>query len=414
MALQAKELDAFVAGRQLGVEFILHGIIRRLGNKIRVTAQLLNVAEGSTRWSASFAEDFVDVLQLEDSLSEQVTKQLIPQLSGEEREQIARRGTNIPEAHDAYLKGRYFWNQFTPATLAKAFSEFDRALELDPEYALAYVGISDYYTWACIYGLVPPAEGFPRVLDAATKALEIDPALAEAHAAVGLYHSNMQAWPQAESGYRQSISLNPNYPLAHEWLSALLVGTGQFEEGTREIIIAEQLDPLGLRPKVLSAWTLDQARKDQLALEKASELGRLSPDFMQTHLQTANILLETGDFEKALEHARRAVELETDSQLPIYVLCFALVRAGLGEEADELLSKWTRAAETAYISPYFLAMCNVALDNKDRAIDLLELARQEHNAWVLWLATEPKLDSLREHPAFIELLGRAGLPSLQH
>ncbi|HKX84759.1 MAG TPA: CDC27 family protein, partial [Pyrinomonadaceae bacterium] len=318
--------------------------------------------------------------------------------------------TNVPEAHDAYLRGRYFWNQFTPDSFPKAFAEFSRALELDPDYALAHVGIADYYTWACIYALIPPAIGFPRVRESATRALEIDPSLAEGYAALGLYHSNMQEWAPSEASYRKSVELNPNYPLAHEWLSAILVGTGRFDEGTREIIIAEHLDPLSLRPKVLSAWTLYQTRNYPLALEKARELEHLSPEFMQTHLQTANILLETGDFENALFYARKAVELERESPVPVYILCFALVRAGLRAEAEDLEAKWIEASKHGYVAPYFLALCSVALGNKDQAIDYLELACRERSAWILWLATEPKLDSLRDFPPFIELLTKTGLP----
>jgi serine/threonine protein kinase/tetratricopeptide (TPR) repeat protein len=405
------DVDPFAAGRQLGVEFVVDGIIRRVGERIRVTAQLLNVSENSTRWSASFAENFTDVLELEDSISEQVTKQLVPQLTGDEKRKLSKRGTNNAEAHDAYLQGRFFWNQFVPDSFPKAISAFRRAIELDPNYALAHVGVADYYTWACIYGIEKPAEGFPKVLEYANRALEIDPSLAEAHAALGLYYSNIQEWEKAEEFYRRSLEMNPNYPLAHEWLSAVLVGTRRFEEGTREILIAEQLDPLSLRPKVMSAWTIYQAKNYELALVKARELERLNPDFMQSHLQLANILTESGDVSSALTHARRAAELEPHSPLPVYVLCFALVRAGQTAEAERLDELWTATAEANYVPPYFLALQQVALGNKERAVDFLEQARLEQSAWILWLATEPKLDSLRNYAPFVELLEKTGLPS---
>jgi TolB-like protein/Tfp pilus assembly protein PilF len=406
-----KDIDPFDAGRELGVEFVVDGIIRKVSGRIRITAQLLSVGEGATKWSASFSENYTDVLELEDSISEQVTRQLLPHLTGEEKQKLSKRGTNSSEAHDAYLQGRYFWNQFVPESFPKAIGAFRRAVELDPKYALAHVGVADYYTWACIYGIEKPAEGFPKVFESATRALEIDPSLAEAHAALGLYYSNMEEWAKSEEYLRKSLELNPHYPLAHEWLAAVLVGTKRFEEGTCEIVMAERLDPLSLRPKVLSAWTLYQAREYDRALEKGRELEHLSSDFMQTHLQLANVLTEMGDQEAALYHARKATELEPQSPLVAYVLCFALVRAGKTDEAEALANKWRKTAAADYVAPFFLAMCETALGNKERAVELFEDARLEKSGWVLWLGTESKLDPIRDYQPFIDLLQRTALPT---
>lgn len=406
-----KDVDPFAAGRELGVEFVVDGIIRHLGSRIRVTAQLLNVSESSTRWSASFSEEFTEVLELEDSISEQVTRSLVPHLTGTERQQLAKRGTNNAEAHDAYLQGRYFWNQFTPNAFPKAIAAFRRAVELDPGYALAHVGIADYYTWACIHGLHSPVEGFPHVFESATRALAIDPELAEAHAALGLYHSNMREWEQCEKSYRRAIELNPNYPLAHEWLSALLVAMGRFEEGTREILLAEQLDPLSLRPKVLSAWTIYQTRNYELALAKARELQSLNPDFMQSHLQLGNILLVLDKEDEALTAMERAMEMTPGLPLPLYNYCFALIACGKGDKADEYIANWEKRAETEYVPPYFLGLSHLAAGRVDTAFEYLDKARLENSAWLIWLATEPKLDPLRSDPRFAKLLELSGLPS---
>ncbi|HKP68991.1 MAG TPA: protein kinase [Pyrinomonadaceae bacterium] len=413
LPFSGSDTDAFAAGRELGVEYVVDGIIRHIGGRIRVTAQLLDVSENSTRWSASFAEEMKDVLELEDSISEQVTRQLLPHLTGEEKLKLAKRGTDSAEAHDAYLKGRFFWNQFVPDSFPKAITAFRQAIEFDPNYALAHVGVADYFTWACIYGIEQPDLGFPQVYESAMRALEIDPTLAEAYAALGLYYSNIQEWAKAEEFYRKCLELNPNYPLGHEWLSAVLVGTGRYDEGTTEILTAEALDPLSLRPKTLSAWTLYQARNYGMALEKARMLERLDPNYVQSHIQLTNILSVFGDPEEALLHARKATEMEPDSPLIAYPLCYALVNAGLREEAEGVVARWMKIADESYVPPYFLGLCCAALGHKEQAVEYLEAARVERSAWILWMATEPKLDFMRDFEPFKEVLKKTGLPIVE-
>ncbi len=401
--------DAFQAGRELGVEYVVDGIIRHMGDRIRVTAQLLCVEQSSTLWSASFSERSSDILELEDSISQRVTERLVPQLTGEERRWLAKRGTEVAEAHDAYLQGRYFWNQFTPESFPKAIAAFQRAVELDPNYALAYVGIADYYTWAGIFGFFSPTVSQPKVFESASKALEIDDGLSEAYAALGLYYSNMQMWSEAGKNYNRSIELNPNYPLAHEWMSALMLGHGRFEEATKEIVLAERLDPLSLRPKVLSSWHFYQCRNFREGLAKAEEIHELSPDFLQSHLQMANNLLALGESERGLASARKAVELAAGSTVPLYVLAFALKANGLVDELNQLAESFeTRAAEM-YVPSYFLGLTHLAAGNVDAAFRRLRMAVEEKSAWAVWLATEPHFDSLRGDARFDELLALAKL-----
>lgn len=403
-------IDPFAAGRELGVEYIVDGNIRRLGDRIRVTAQLLEVGENSTRWSESFDENFTDVLELEDSISVKVTSSLVPHLTGEERRKLAKRGTENYEAYEAYLRGRYFWNQLTPEALGKAFSSFQRAVELDPKYAQAYVGIADFYSWSCIFGLIPPLQAGPKALEAADRAIEIDDTLAEAYAAKGLYYSNTLNWAECEKNHRRAISLNPNYPLAHEWLSALLVGTGRTEEGIQEIHTAERLDPLSIRAKVLTAWTIYQTRDFATALAKANEIIDLDPRFMQGHLQLANSLLEIDRPVEALEAARTAVEISGGLPLALYVLCFALVVNGKEEEARKILSQLIEASAKTYVSPYFVGMCHLAVGDLDKALESLKAACEEFSPWIIWIGTEPKMDSLRDDQGFIYLLRSIEMP----
>lgn len=411
MQTSAADPDPFAAGSQLGVDYVVDGIIRHIGDNIRVTAQLLDVHDNATRWSASFLEKFSDVLELEDSIAEQVTRALLPKLSGQEEALVAKRGTNSREAHDAYLQGRFFWNQFTPDAFPKAFDAFTRAVELDPEYALAQVGVADFYTWATIYGLFPPAETHDKVFASATRAIELDPLLAEGHAALGLYYSNVQQFERAEACYRKAIELNPNYSLAHEWLSSVLVGTGRFEEGRDEVLIAERLNPMSIRAKVLSAWTIYQTRDLDAAEKEARELVNLNPGFMQSHLQMANILVVKGENVAALEHARKAAEIEPHSPLPFYNLCFALVANRLQQEAEEYFAAWEETGRTGvYIPPYFFGCAAVAIGRIDDAFRYFDETVKEFSPWTIWFGTEPKFDPIRTDPRYETLLRSTNNP----
>jgi eukaryotic-like serine/threonine-protein kinase len=395
--------DAFTAGNELGVEFIVEGNIRRVGTRIRVTTQLFDVKRNSTRWAEKFDEEFTDVLELEDTISERVAKSLLPQLTGEEKRRLDKRGTNSPEAYEAYLRGRFFWNQFVPEAFPKAIESFQKAVALDPNYALAYVGIADFYNWACIYGLFSPSESVPKVYAAATRALEIDDSLGEAYAALGLYHSSILEYEKSIEYYRRAVELAPNYPLAHEWLAASLTGMGQFDEGIREVKLAEQLDPFSMRAKTLTAWTAYQARQFDFALAKAREIIELDPNFPQGYLQLGNVLLELGRFEEAVEPCRKAVEMMQGSPLPVYPLCFALTAVGQKDEARELVENLEDVSKEHYISKFFMAMTHLAIGEIDAAFDYLKQAIDEKNHWLLWLGTEPKLDSIRNDARFTEL-----------
>ena len=396
--------DPFAAGRELGVEFVIDGNIRRVADRVRVAVQLLDVGANSTHWAARFDERAMDVLALEDSISERVTVRLLPHLTGEERRQLARRGTNNAEAHEAYLRGRFFWNQFTPETLTKARELFEKAVSLDPEYALAYAGIADFYNWATIFGLFPPIQSAPKVFAAANRAIELDPKLAEGYAALGLYHSNQWNWANSEKFYRRALEINPNYPLAHEWFSTILTGTGRFEEGVKEIKLAEQLDPLSLRAKTMTAWTLYQSGRFEECLEKGREIVELDGDFSQGHFQIGNALLELGRVEEALESCRKALALMPDSPMPIYLLCFALAANEKTAEAGDYLLKLKNIAAKMYVSSYFLAMSHLAIGEISAAFEFFEQTVVERSPWVIWFGTDPKLKVIRDDPRLHKLL----------
>ena len=396
--------DPLRAGRELSVDYVLDGRIKMLGNRVRVSLQLLDIQQGANSWADQFDEPYYDALDLEDSISAKVAESLLPQLTETGRRRFRKRGTDNPRAFDAYLRGRFFWNKFTPGSLPNALTSFEEAIKLDPNYALAYVGLADFYNWAGIYGILPPSVSIPHAKAAAKRAIELDDSLGEAYATYGLSIETADCdWNETERIYQHALELNPNYPLAHEWYSSMLVGTGRFDDGLREIKRAEELDPLSLREMTLTAWSHYQVRRYDEALAKAQQMIDLDRTYPQGPFQLGNILLEMGEAEKGLASIREAVRLMPGSALPMSMLCLALVRAGLRDEAETLRSEILGMAASCYVKEYFIGMTHLALGDHDQALTSLEKAVAERDPWLVWLGTEPKLDPLRKDPRFIKL-----------
>ena len=404
-------VDAFAAGKELGVGYVVEGTLRRVNERVRVSVQLLSVSEQRTCWAQSFDEKFTDVLEIEDLISEKIVKTLIPKLSGEERNQLANRGTNNIEAYEACLRGRYYWNLFTTESLVRSLAAFNLAISIDPDYAAPYVGLADYYAWLSIFGLISSKEGFPKVKEAAFRALEIDSQSGEAYAVLGFaalcYDWN---WETAESYLKRSLELAPNYSLAHEFHSNLLITSGQFEEGIKEIRKAEELAPLSPRALLMTAWTFYQTRNFAESVKTARTANEMQKDFPQGLLHLGNALNELGETQEAIEKLKLSLSLWNESGMPEYMLCFALVEAGETEEAKSLAEKLGKLAAEELVKPFFAAMAYVAIGETDRAFEWFEKAFTEKNEWLIWFGVEPKLDSIRQDERYRNLLKRTSNP----
>jgi len=395
--------DPLRAGHELGVDYVLDGRIKTLGSRVRVSLQLLDMRQAANSWAHQFDENFSDALKLEDSISKQVAESLLPQLTDTGRRTFRKRATDNPRAFEAYLRGRFFWNSFTPESLPRAFTAFEEATKLDPGYALAYVGLADFYNWAGIYGILPASETHAEAKEAAQRAVELDESLGEAYASLGLTVSCWECnWAEAEQLFRRALELNPNYSLAHEWYSSMLIGTGRFEEGLFEIKRAEELDPLSLRQMTLTAWSLYQVRDFEQSMAKGQQIIDLDPANFQGHLQVGNCLLELDDTERALIELRECARL-APAVMPLTFLCFGLGAAGLRDEAERVRREMIATAKNNYVKEYFLALAHVALRDYETALDCLEKAAAERDPWLIWFGTEAKLDPLRDHPRFVKL-----------
>jgi serine/threonine protein kinase/tetratricopeptide (TPR) repeat protein len=409
---QGDDVDPLKAGRQLGADFIITGTIRIAGERIRVSAQLLNVKEGATRWAGKFDENYTDVLSLEDSLSEQVSRALVPQLTGDERRQLSKRGTDKPDAYEAYLRGRYHWTTLTEDSFAKAITSYYSAIAIDPEYAAAYAAIAEYHCWLAIFGVLPPDECLAAAREAAHRAVELDDTLAEGHTALGfalLAHPTQ--WETAKAHHLRAIELNPNYATAYVWLAGQLAMEGRFDEADAEMRRACELDPLNPFNTYNRVWYLYQAQRFEESIRLARNLIRSDPRYGPAYFALCWSLRRTGAYAEAIEAARKAVEFGGDTPQNLATLGAAYAEAGRSAEARSVLAELDKLATKRFVTPYHRALIHLNLGERDEALALLEQSVEQNEPWIVWLGVEPQFDSLRSDSRFRDLLQKTGNPA---
>jgi TolB-like protein/serine/threonine protein kinase/Tfp pilus assembly protein PilF len=404
--------DPLRAGSELDVEYIVDGNIRRVGATLRVSAQLFSTSDGATRWSERFDEKFTDVLQLEDILSGKIAGVLIPQLTGEEQQRLAKRGTDDPQALKTYLRARYYWHSLSEEGFAKAIQGYQRAIELDPNYAMAYAGIADYYIFLGIYCIMPFAESSLAAKQAAQKAVELDDTLAEAHAALAFaLVSHDLNWEGAEEHYKRAIKLNPNSVTAHNWYCFRLLQEARFEEALAEINRALELDPVTPVVQQSLAWCHYHSRRFEEAVAVHRKLILSEPRFAWGRLTYSWALIAAGMFEEAVEQAEKAKEFGGETVLYLSGLGGAYAAAGRHEEVRAVIERLGAMSATHYVSPYFLAMIYCHLGDRERAMAYLDESLTINDTWSTWLIVEPQFDALRAEPRFSEFVRRTKNPA---
>lgn len=400
-------------GRELGAGFILEGAVRREGNRVRISAQLIRVSDQAHVWVQSYDRELSGILAVQGEVARAVAAQVRLSLTASDETRLASARPVVVEAHEAYLKGRFFWNKRTPEDLQKALGFFEQAIDEDPKYAPAYAGMADAYLLLEEYAGLPPSEAVGKARAAAQKALAIDPALAEAHASLALVRYSFDwDWRGAEEGFRRAIELSPSYVTAHHWYALLLASLGRFEEARREIGRARKLDPLS--PVILAAagWRVGAAVGQSLetAIGELRAALELDASYPIAHARLALAYALAGRREEGIRQVREALPLAASS-VPVLAE-LASVYALLGEEpqARELLAQLREREKQSYVSPYRLALIHIALGEKEAALKLLEQSFRERNSGMTLLRMDPRWDPLRGDPRFQDLLRRMKLP----
>jgi DNA-binding winged helix-turn-helix (wHTH) protein/TolB-like protein/Flp pilus assembly protein TadD len=401
--------DPAEIGRELGVEAVLEGSIRRDGESIRVTVQLVRVEDGSPLWAETFDDKFTSIFRIEDSISGQVAESLMPELTGKEREAVAKRYTENNEAYHLYLKGRYYWNKSTQDTQKKSIEFFQQATEKDPGYALAFAGLSTVYASVPLNSAVPPKETFPKAKEAAARALELDDRLAEAHVAMGIVNYRFDRnWANAESHLKRAIDLNPNSPLARFFYAQLLSSLGRFEEAKIEAGRALELDPLSHLFNAIVGGFLFQARQYDQAIEQLNKALEIEPDFWITHIMLGQVYILKSRYSEAIMEFQKARQFSRGGSEGTSYLGYTYAVSGDRERAEKVLAELQELAKQKYVPASFIALIYVGLGERNQALDWLEKAYDERDVHINRLKVSPHYDDLRKEPRFISLLQGAG------
>lgn len=401
--------EPLVAGRELKVDFVVDGRIRRVGETLRVTVQLLSVSEGVIYWANQFDQKLTDVLQLEDSMCEQIARALPPQLTADDRERLAKRGTNSPEAFEAYLRGRHYLNSLTEDGLAKALADYERAVQFDPSYALAYTGIADYYYYLAVYGVMPSNRCLAASEAAARKAVELDPTLSEAHAALGFALAGRFNWGDGERHFQRALEISPNSALAHLRYGSQLCQQGSFEESLQHARRSIELDPVTPIYQFSVGWGLYYSRRFDECLEQYRSMIAAHPLNPMAYFGLAWVARYVGRHDEALSAIKRAEELSNESLMMTAGRGQAYAAAGMRRQAEEVLAKIDALPAELYVIPYHVALIHHFLGDKEKALRALESAFEQRDLWLVWTGVEPAFDNLRPDTRFQRLLERMGL-----
>ncbi|MFN2511907.1 MAG: tetratricopeptide repeat protein [Pyrinomonadaceae bacterium] len=404
---KSQEVNAAKIGRDLSVRGVLTGRVLQLGERLIISTELVDTADGSQLWGEQYNCKPSDLLALQEEISSEISEKLRIRLTGEEKERLTKRHTKDTEAYQLYLKGCYFLNKYTKEDGEKGLDYFRRAIAIDPDYSLAYVGLADYY-YRVSTTYLPPREALPKARAAAMKALELDDTLAEAHTSLAytmmLYDWD---WAGAEAEFKRAIVLKPGYAAAHRWYGIYLLFVGRFDESLAEIERAHELDPLSLQVNVSLAAPFYFSRQYEQAIEQFLRTLEMDQSFWPAHYLLGWVYEERGEFSKAIEEFQRAKKLD-DTPMILAGLGYAYAGAGNLSAAQKVLDELKGLAKKRYVSPYFIAIVHAGRGEKDEALEWLEKASDDRSEMLAWLKVAPELDRLRPDPRFASLMRRVG------
>ncbi len=408
---KGRETSPQQVGKELNVQAVLTGRLVQRGNDLKLHIELVDVNTETALWSADYNRSMTDLTTLQSEIARDVSINLRLKLSGADEQKLAKNYTANAEAYQLYLKGRFHVFKLTPPEIQTGISYLQQAIETDPAYALAYVGLSEAYRSLALGVEMTPAEVLPKAKAAAQRALEIDGGLAEAHTALGAsmfwYEWN---WNEVEDQYKRAFQLNPNVADTHLFYAHLLSNTGRHAEALAEIKQARELDPLSPFVGALEGQFLLHAGRTDEALDRLQKTFKLAPNFWLPHLFAASAYIEKGMYREAVAEAQRAKELSPNQTISIAYGSCALARWGKRDEAQAAVDSLLSLSKERFVPPTHIALIYNCLGETDKALAWLEKGYEQRDPKMAFLKVEPKWNNLRADPRFQDLLRRVGFP----
>ncbi len=396
-------------GRELGVGNVLEGSVRKAGNRIRVTVQLIEVKNDRHLWVQNYDRQLDDVFAVQSDIAGQVADALRIRILPNERQKLEKRPTKSTEAYTLYLKGRYYWNERKKDSLFKALEYFTEAIRIDQSYALAYSGMADCYNVLGDHGYMPPAEAFSRVKELATKAIELDPSSAEAHASLGAaLVANDWDFQGAEREFRKAIELNSSYATARHWHAILLYKKRRFGDALEEEKIAQKLDPISPIINVAAGIAYLGLGQAELAERQVRRALEIDPNFRPALSWLALCHALSGRYADAEREAQEFVRAMNSSRARLH-LAYVYGLSSKTVEARKLLEEAIEASRTEFLPPDEIAWVYVALGEKEKVVEMIEDGYRRRQYWIQSVNADPFFAGIRSDPRIVEIMRRIGL-----
>jgi TolB-like protein/Tfp pilus assembly protein PilF/predicted Ser/Thr protein kinase len=409
---KGRDVDPQAVAKDLKVEGVVTGRIVQRGDQLIISAELIDARTNRNLWGDQYDRKLSDVLAVQEDITRAISSKLRERLSGENKKQVAKGGTSDPEAYQLYLTGRYYWAKRTQDSLDKSKDFFNQALEKDPNYALAYVGLADYYYVLSDYAPVSAVEVAPKARAAAQKALAIDDTLAEADAVLAGAEQNLWEWDAADRDFRQAVELDPNNGNAHQWYGLFLSGLGRHQEALAQFKRALELDPLNLTFNTNLATGYSNERRYDLALDQFKKTLDMDPNYASVHDNLANAYFDMGKYDLWLEEWKKADALYPDpEQLAIAEeAARAYAKSGSKAAITRRIELNKQLAQRRYVDPGWIAYDYAALGDKDQTFFWLEKAYSAKAESLGYIKVTKSIDPFRSDPRYVDLLKRMGLP----
>lgn len=410
MAYRGTRKTAGEIGGELGASYLVESTVRRDAQQVRITAKLIRVKDQVQVWNNTYELEPSGLLRVQQEIGAAIARQVGGELSPQ-AEQALIRSTRDPDAHDLYLRSRYYWYQRTPESMRKSVEYLEAAIQKDPSYALAHAGLADTYVVQAVITWANPRDHWDKARIATEKALSLDPNLAEAHTAKAMASFFMAwDWAAAERSFQRAIELNPNYAIAHQFYAHFLSNARRHDEAIAKIQKAREIDPLSPMMHTFAGGIFVMGRRYSDALPPIQQALAIDPDFFPTHSVLGFLYQQTGKPDAAIEEYRKAYRLSGGNIVQLAYQGFVLGQMGRRAEAEQIITTMNQIAQSRFVPPFAFALVYAGLGDREAAFQWLEKAYEVRDVGLVFLPADPKWDSLRSDKRFQSLLRRCRFP----